>query len=130
MPFIIGVIIISVVPLSTPSTLIPELKGARILVVEDNIINREIARELLQGKHGVGRVIARPFITENGVYKRTANRRDFSIEPSGKTVLDALYESKFDVISVGKIYDIFAHRGINEYHLTFYEHLPQSLLTH
>lgn len=78
----------------------------------------EIARKMLVGKHGVGRVIARPFVGEYPNFKRTANRRDFSLEPTGKTVLDALYESKFDVISVGKIYDIFAHRGINEYHLT------------
>ncbi len=78
----------------------------------------EIARKMLVGKHGVGRVIARPFVGEYPNFKRTSNRRDFSLEPTGKTVLDALYESKFDVISVGKIYDIFAHRGINEYHLT------------
>ena len=78
----------------------------------------EIARKMLVGKHGVGRVIARPFIGEYPNFKRTANRRDFSLEPTGKTVLDALYEKSFDVISVGKIYDIFAHRGISEYHLT------------
>ena len=78
----------------------------------------EIARKMLVGKHGVGRVIARPFIGEYPNFKRTANRRDFSLEPTGKTVLDALYEKDFDVISVGKIYDIFAHRGISEYYLT------------
>jgi phosphopentomutase len=78
----------------------------------------EIARKMLVGKHGVGRVIARPFVGEYPNFKRTANRRDFSLEPTGKTVLDALYENKFDVISIGKIYDIFAHRGISEYHLT------------
>ena len=52
----------------------------------------EIARKMLVGKHGVGRVIARPFIGEYPDFKRTANRRDFSLEPTGKTVLDALYE--------------------------------------
>ena len=78
----------------------------------------EIARKMLVGKHGVGRVIARPFIGDYPDFKRTANRRDFSLEPTGKTVLDALYEKDFDVISVGKIYDIFAHRGISEYYLT------------
>ena len=78
----------------------------------------EIARKMLVGKHGVGRVIARPFIGEYPDFKRTANRRDFSLEPTAKTVLDALYEKDFDVISVGKIYDIFAHRGISEYYLT------------
>lgn len=78
----------------------------------------EIARKMLVGKHGVGRVIARPFIGEYPNFKRTANRRDFSLEPTGKTVLDALLEKGFDVISIGKIYDIFAHRGISEYYLT------------
>lgn len=75
----------------------------------------KIARELLVGEHGVGRVIARPFITENGAYKRTANRRDFSIEPSGKTVLDALFEAGKDTVAVGKIKDIFAGRGVSEH---------------
>ena len=74
-----------------------------------------IARELLVGKHGVGRVIARPFKTVNGEFVRTANRRDFSLEPYGKTMLDALCESKLDVIAVGKIKDIFAERGITEH---------------
>lgn len=78
----------------------------------------EIARKMLTGEHGVGRVIARPFIGEYPNFKRTANRRDFSLEPTGKTVLDALVENGHDVISVGKIYDIFAHRGISRYHLT------------
>ncbi len=78
----------------------------------------EIARKMLVGEHGVGRVIARPFVGEYPDFKRTANRRDFSLEPTGKTVLDALVENKFDVISVGKIYDIFAHRGISKYYLT------------
>ena len=78
----------------------------------------EIARKMLVGKHGVGRVIARPFIGEYPDFKRTANRRDFSLEPTKKTVLDALVEKDFDVISVGKIYDIFASRGISEYYLT------------
>ena len=72
------------------------------------------ARELLVGKHSVGRVIARPFTGEVGSFKRTANRRDFSLEPREKTVLDALSEKGFDVISVGKISDIFAARGITE----------------
>ena len=78
----------------------------------------EIARKMLVGKHGVGRVIARPFIGEYPNFKRTANRRDFSLEPPKKTVLDALIEKDLDVISIGKIYDIFAHRGISQYHLT------------
>lgn len=78
----------------------------------------EIARSMLTGDHGVGRVIARPFTkTENG-FVRTANRRDFSIEPSSKTMLDALSENKLDVIAVGKIKDIFVGRGITEHYKT------------
>lgn len=73
------------------------------------------AREILKGKWGVGRVIARPFATdENGKFYRTANRHDFSLEPTEKTLLDALTEAGKDVIGVGKISDIFAHRGITE----------------
>ena len=78
----------------------------------------EIAREILQGKHGVGRVIARPFTTINGQLVRTANRRDFSKEPNGKTMLDAISESGKDVIAVGKIKDIFASRGISIHYPT------------
>lgn len=75
----------------------------------------KIAREILCGKHGVGRVIARPFIgnSEAG-FKRTANRRDFSLEPYGKTMLDAIKEGGKEVIAVGKITDIFAYRGMTE----------------
>ena len=74
-----------------------------------------IARKLLTGKHGVGRVIARPFIGEPGSYKRTAGRHDFSLEPPGKTLLDALEEKGLASIGVGKIYDIFAGRGVTEH---------------
>ena len=75
------------------------------------------ARKILVGKHGVGRVIARPFITENGSYKRTANRRDFSLPPPKETLLDAIKASDLDVIAIGKIEDIFASVGITEaYH--------------
>ena len=73
------------------------------------------ARVILQGKHGVGRVIARPFVGESGSYKRTANRHDFSLEPPGKTLLDAVKEAGLDAIAVGKIYDIFAGRGTTEH---------------
>ena len=72
------------------------------------------ARKILCGRHGVGRVIARPFVGQAGSFKRTANRRDFSIEPTGKTLLDALKESGRDVIAVGKITDIFAGKGVTE----------------
>ena len=74
-----------------------------------------IARKLLTGKHGVGRVIARPFVGSPGSYKRTANRHDFSLEPPGKTLLDALEEAGLASIGVGKIYDIFAGRGVTEH---------------
>ena len=77
-----------------------------------------IARELLTGEHAVGRVIARPFLGEHGNYKRTANRRDFSLEPTGETVLDVLQKEGLDVLSIGKIRDIFAGRGITESHPT------------
>ncbi|MBQ8840338.1 MAG: phosphopentomutase [Clostridia bacterium] len=73
----------------------------------------KLARELLVGEHGVGRVIARPFVGEFPNFKRTANRRDFSLEPTGKTMLDTLSENNYDVISIGKIFDIFAGRGIS-----------------
>ncbi len=76
------------------------------------------ARSILKGQHGVGRVIARPFIGEAGNFTRTANRRDFSLAPPHNTMLDYLKKAKLDVISVGKIYDIFAHRGITESFLT------------
>lgn len=72
------------------------------------------ARALLQGKHGVGRVIARPFVGEYPNYTRTVNRHDFSLEPPRETVLDALKEKGYATIGVGKIYDIFAGKGISE----------------
>ena len=72
------------------------------------------AREILVGEHSVGRVIARPFTGESGNYKRTANRRDFSLEPPRRTLLNALCDEKMDVIAVGKISDIFAGCGITE----------------
>ena len=74
-----------------------------------------IARKLLVGKHGVGRVIARPFVGQPGSFKRTANRHDFSLEPPKATLLDAVKAAGMDSIGVGKIYDIFAGRGITEH---------------
>lgn len=73
----------------------------------------EIARELLKGEHSVGRVIARPF-TGTYPFMRTVNRHDFSLEPSGKTVLDAVKAAGQSVLGIGKIYDIFAGRGITD----------------
>ena len=74
-----------------------------------------IARRILQGKHGVGRVIARPFVGQPGSFRRTANRHDFSLEPAGETLLDAVKAAGLDSIGVGKIHDIFAGRGLTEY---------------
>lgn len=74
-----------------------------------------IARKILVGKHGVGRVIARPFIGESGNYTRTSRRHDFSLIPPGDTMLDVLKAAGKDVIAVGKINDIFAGKGITEY---------------
>ncbi len=73
-----------------------------------------IARRILQGKHGVGRVIARPFLGTEGNFTRTSRRHDFSILPPGITMLDQLSGSGRDVIAVGKIKDIFAGKGITE----------------
>ena len=74
-----------------------------------------IARSQLQGKHGVGRVIARPFIGSSGAYRRTANRHDYSLEPPAQTLLDAVKAAGLECIGVGKIYDIFAGRGTTEH---------------
>jgi len=72
----------------------------------------ERMRAALTGKHAVGRVIARPFVGETGSFRRTNNRRDFSLEPTGPTILDRLVAAGHEVVSVGKIDDIFARRGI------------------
>lgn len=74
-----------------------------------------IARSQLQGKHGVGRVIARPFVGTSGNYTRTANRHDYSLEPPAQTLLDAVKDAGLDSIGVGKIYDIFAGRGTTDH---------------
>lgn len=75
----------------------------------------KIAREILVGEHGVGRVIARPFEGEYPNYKRTTRRHDFSILPPSATMLNHLKDHNLDVIAVGKINDIFAGQGITEY---------------
>ena len=72
----------------------------------------DIARGLVDD-YNIGRVIARPFVGEDGTYERTANRRDYATPPQGETLLDVLDKAGHDVISVGKIADIFAHRGIS-----------------
>ncbi len=77
----------------------------------------EIARKMLVGKHGVGRVIARPF-TGKYPFERTPRRHDYSILPPKTTALNVLKDAGFDVISVGKINDIFAGSGITESNVT------------
>ena len=76
----------------------------------------QAAREILQGEHGVGRVIARPFIgSGKGSFQRTSNRHDYSLQPPKATMLDAINEAGLDCIAVGKIHDIFAGFGDTEY---------------
>ena len=75
----------------------------------------QIARDMLRGEHGVGRVIARPFVgTCAADFKRTANRHDLSLKPPRATMLDLLKAAGKDVIAVGKIYDIFDGQGVTE----------------
>ena len=81
-----------------------------VVPVEELYRYCKIAREILTGKHGVGRVIARPFTG----YERTPKRHDFSLVPPSDTMLDVLKRNHFDVISIGKIYDIFAGKGISK----------------
>lgn len=85
-----------------------------VVMVEQLYEYCHIARELLQGEHGVGRVIARPFAGKSGAYVRTPRRHDYSIEPPKTTMLDQLSDAGYDVIGVGKIKDIFAGKGITE----------------
>jgi phosphopentomutase len=72
-----------------------------------------IAREMLQGEHRAGRVIARPFTGTAGAFRRTERRHDFAVEPPRPMLLDLLAEAKLDVTGVGKIPDIFLNRGIS-----------------
>ena len=78
----------------------------------------EIAREItLKDEWKVGRIIARPYVGERkGEFKRTSNRHDYALKPYGRTVLNELKDSNYDVISVGKINDIFDGEGITESH--------------
>ncbi len=74
----------------------------------------QIARDLLTGEHAVGRVIARPFVGQPGSFKRTENRQDFSLMPPCETILDVVKAAGKEVMGVGKIEDIFAHRGLTQ----------------
>jgi phosphopentomutase len=73
------------------------------------------ARELMRGEHNIGRIIARPFVgTAAGQFKRTANRKDFSVRPTGETVVERAFRAGREVIGLGKIADIFDRVGITE----------------
>lgn len=83
-----------------------------VVPLEELYRDCQIAREMLQGDHGVGRVIARPFVGTNAAnFKRTSNRHDFSITPPRATMLDEISAAGLDMIAVGKINDIFDGRG-------------------
>lgn len=84
----------------------------RVVPLEELYRYCEIAREILQGEHGVGRVIARPFLGEPGGFYRTSGRKDFSLNPIGQTVLDRMKEAGLTVFGVGKIEDIFSGQGL------------------
>lgn len=74
------------------------------------------ARAILRGKHGVGRVIARPYVGQSpSEFRRTSNRHDFSLEPPRQTMLDAIKAAGLDTLAVGKIYDIFAGQGTTDH---------------
>ena len=78
----------------------------------------ETARDILRGPHEVGRVIARPFIGQPGAFTRTANRKDYAVPPPKGMLLDQLEDKKVHVFSIGKIFDVFLGRGIEEYEKT------------
>lgn len=84
-----------------------------VIPLEELYRDCQIARDLLQGEHAVGRVIARPFIGTPGNFTRTEHRKDFSLEPP-TTILDAVKQAGLEVMGVGKIEDIFAHRGLTQ----------------
>ena len=86
-----------------------------VVPLEELYRDCRIARQQLQGKHSVGRVIARPFVGTSGNYRRTSNRHDFSLEPPSETMLDAIQKAGLASIAVGKIFDIFAGRGMTEH---------------
>ena len=86
-----------------------------IVPIEELYRYCKIAREILKGEHGVGRVIARPFVGNYPDFQRTSNRHDFSLVPPGITFLDQLSENNKEVIAVGKINDIFVGKGITNF---------------
>ena len=85
-----------------------------VIPLQEQIRIGQIAREILTGENAVGRVIIRPFVGEPGSYTRTTNRRDFSLPPTGPTILDAISDAGLEVAAIGKIEDIFNFRGITQ----------------
>jgi phosphopentomutase len=85
----------------------------RVIPIEQQYAFCHVAFELAARGLGVGRVIARPFVGEPGHFRRTSNRRDFALEPSGVTLLDRLVAAGHAVVAVGKIEDLFAGRGMS-----------------
>jgi phosphopentomutase len=75
----------------------------------------EIARKLLDGKHKVGRVIARPFLGQPGAFRRTEGRHDYAVEPPHPMLLDVLADKRVPVLGIGKIHDIYNGRGVDNY---------------
>jgi len=78
----------------------------------------ETARDILRGPHEVGRVIARPFVGQPGNFTRTPNRKDYAVPPPPGMLLDQLEAKQIDVFSIGKIFDVFLGRGIQEHEKT------------
>ena len=87
-----------------------------VIPLEEQYRGCEVAREMLVAPHDVSRVIARPFVGDPGHWARTKNRRDFSIQPTGETLLDALEQAGIPRQGVGKVDDLFAGRGIASRH--------------
>ncbi|NEY71341.1 phosphopentomutase [Bacillus mesophilus] len=86
-----------------------------IIPIEEQYEICEFARKItLDEKYMVGRIIARPFLGEPGAFKRTTNRHDYALKPFGRTVMNELADNKLDVISIGKISDIFDGEGITQ----------------
>ena len=84
-----------------------------VISVEELYDLCRFVRDMLKGKHGVGRVIARPFVGTPGAFQRTQRRKDWPLIPERATVLDQLLEAGYDVTAVGKIDDLFGRRGMN-----------------
>jgi phosphopentomutase len=85
-----------------------------IIPIEEQYKICQIARDIMTGKDAVGRIIARPFAGKSGEFARTRRRRDFTLPPPGKTVLDILMENKIPTIGIGKIDDLFSGIGLLE----------------